>query len=63
MSHLFVSYKSEDAYQLRALINVLRTANIPFWADIEVEAGLSWREEIDAALEKAFALVVTNGPN
>ena len=56
--HAFISYRSKDKYQLQALIDELKRADIPFWADLSIEAGESWREEIDLALEQASILVV-----
>src|SRR5687768_3455064 len=63
MSHLFISYKREDAPYLAQLINHLKNNNIPFWADVEIEAGLGWRDEIDNALAEAFALALILSPN
>lgn len=58
MSHVFISYKSEDQFQLQALIDVLKKADIPYWYDVGIRAGDDWRDEIDLRIEQAFALVV-----
>lgn len=58
MSHLFISYKREDQYQLKALIRKLEENNIPYWYDKAIGTGDEWRQSIDDALENAFALVV-----
>lgn len=58
MSHVFISYKSEDQFQLQALIEVLKKADIPYWNDDRIRAGNDWRDEIDAAIEQSFALIV-----
>jgi hypothetical protein len=62
MSHLFISYKREDMLYRNQLIEYLKIRNIPFWADLEIEAGLGWREEIDNALADAFALALILSP-
>jgi hypothetical protein len=60
--HLFISYKREDVYQRNALIAKLKSVGIPYWADIELNAGEAWRESIDEALENAFAVAVILTP-
>lgn len=60
--HLFISYKHEDIYQRNALIRTLNEANIPYWADVDINAGEGWREAIDEALENAFAIAIVLTP-
>ena len=47
---------------MNALVAMLTTHDIPYWVDREIEAGTAWREEIDDALESAFAVAVIITP-
>lgn len=56
--HVFISYKSEDYEQRDKLVKYLEEYDINYWVDLEIEAGLGWRDEIDNALLEAYAVLV-----
>jgi len=58
MSHVFISYKNEDQYQLSALKAVLDKAGIIYWYDHGLSAGEDWRNEIDNRIDNCSAMVV-----
>jgi hypothetical protein len=58
MSHIFISYSHYDEKFRDTLITGLQKEGIDYWADIGLEVGEAWREQIDTNLEEAFALVV-----
>lgn len=58
MSHVFISYKNEDQYQLSALKAVLDEAGIISWHDEGLAAGEDWRNEIDNRIDNCSAMVV-----
>lgn len=60
MSHIFISYKHEDKIYLDRLVGWLhenKIANHEIWYDNHIEAGNSWRVEIDSALNEAFLVL------
>ena len=63
MSHVFISYRSEDGEFAANLIRQLEDAGFQVWSDNErLRAGAQWREAIDQALREAFALVILLAP-
>lgn len=62
MSHLFISYKRQDSEYRDLLIEGLKNYNIPFWVDINIDAGDEWRDSIDEALDSCFAVAVLLTP-
>lgn len=58
MSHVFISYSHKDVHHRDALIAKLTEAGIDYWYDKYIEGGRDWRDEIDIALDEAFAIVV-----
>lgn len=62
MSHVFISYKHDDAHFVDSLREKLKAAEIDSWVDTDIEAGEDWKEKIDTAIEAAFAVVVVLTP-
>lgn len=63
MTHLFISYAHVDSHFVSQLKMRLEHAGIPVWMDTErLRIGMDWREEIDAAIRKSFAVVVVVTP-
>ena len=61
MSHLFISYAHPDKPHLDRLVAWLREhgfAEHEIWFDKHIEGGNNWRDEISAALNEAFAVLV-----
>src|SRR6266496_3529745 len=61
MSHVFVSYAHEDKVYLDKLLAWFHEKTFPeqeIWYDTHIEGGNNWRDEIAAALDEAYALVV-----
>lgn len=58
MSHVFISYKREDADKRDSLVAALKTANIPYWYDKNIEYGEDWFNDINQNLERAYAVLV-----
>ncbi|MBZ0320171.1 MAG: toll/interleukin-1 receptor domain-containing protein [Anaerolineae bacterium] len=48
MSHVFISYKREDADKRDSLVTALKAADIPYWYDSGIEGGEVWVETIRA---------------
>lgn len=62
MSHVFISYKHDDAHFVDSLREKLKAAEIDSWLDTDIEAGEDWKQRIDTAIEAAFAIVVVLTP-
>ncbi len=65
MTHFFISYSHKDVYELKALLAFLSNASFrddEIWFDKNIEAGERWSEEIDRALEEAYAILVLVTP-
>ncbi|NDJ53940.1 MAG: TIR domain-containing protein, partial [Chloroflexi bacterium] len=59
MSDVFISYSRVDSTFMFQLNQQLNLSGIPTWVDLErLTAGMDWKEEIDAAIRAAPALVV-----
>lgn len=62
MEHLFISYAHVDAHFVSKLKMKLELAKIPVWVDTELSYGDDWREGIDQAIRKSFAVLVVLSP-
>ncbi|MBN2303055.1 MAG: HEAT repeat domain-containing protein [Anaerolineae bacterium] len=63
MSHVFISYMSQNGEFAAELTRQLEDAGFQVWADNErLRAGDQWREAIDQALADAFAVIVLLTP-
>ncbi len=59
MSHIFISYASDDARLARRVAKELAKARRKGWLDVnDIRVGGPWRDEIDKALRSAQAVVV-----
>lgn len=59
--HIFISYPHPDRAALHRLVDWLKAHDIAvseIWYDDHIEAGDTWREEIDEALDAAYAVLV-----
>lgn len=64
MSHVFISYQSENGDFAAELTRQLEDAGFQVWADNErLRAGDQWREAIDQALKDAFVVIVILTPS
>jgi len=64
MSYVFISYSRKDSVNAMKLHKLLEETNISAWIDTEnITPGKEWRQEIDNAIRKAFAVVVVWTPN
>jgi hypothetical protein len=64
MSHVFISYsRSDQDFVQSILIPKLQEAEISLWVDtLRIRVGDDWRQEIDNAIRRAFAMVVVMSP-
>ncbi len=63
MSHIFISYKSEDGDFADVLISKLEREGYSTWVDNDrINAGEDWRNNIDQAIKEAFSLIVIMSP-
>ena len=53
MSHIFLSYASEDRERVRPLAEALSRRGWEVWWDRTIPPGKTWREVIAAALAEA----------
>ncbi|HEX3919199.1 MAG TPA: toll/interleukin-1 receptor domain-containing protein [Caulobacteraceae bacterium] len=58
MPHVMVSYKREDEPRVAVLVRALRANGLEIWWDQALPGGESWRDNIQAGLDKAGAVVV-----
>ncbi len=58
MSHVFISYKSEDRARVKPLVEALQAEGLEVWWDVHVEGGAAWREAIQAELDAADCVIV-----
>ena len=58
MSHIFVSYKSEDVQRVARLAQALQRCGLDIWWDRYLPGGENWHAEIQSALEKANCVIV-----
>ena len=61
MSHVFISYDHDDKSHLDRLVVWLQNNGFnehEIWYDQAIEGGNNWREEITAALDESFAVLV-----
>lgn len=63
MSHIFISYKSEDGDFADLLKSKIKDAGFSIWMDTDrLNAGQDWRARIDQGIKEAFALIVVMTP-
>ncbi len=62
LSHIFISYCHANRDKLDIVTALFREANLPYWFDESIEAGMKWKPQIDAALEDSYALAVIVTP-
>lgn len=64
MSHVFISYKhgGDDANFAKQLKMRIESAGFEAWSDTELEGGTDWGDEIDRAIDEAFAVIVIMSP-
>lgn len=58
MSHVFVSYKSEDAERVARLAKALASSGLDVWWDRYLAGGENWHAQIKSTLESAKCVVV-----
>ena len=58
MSHVFISYKTEDRPRVRLLVDALTADGIDIWWDVQIEGGADWREAIQERLNAAACVIV-----
>lgn len=64
MSYVFISYNHIDTFHATKLAKLLEEVNISTWMDTKnITLGKEWRQEIDDAIRKAFAVIVVWTPN
>jgi hypothetical protein len=62
VSHVFISYKTEDVDFAENVKSRLKEAGFTAWLDAEISAGEEWRTAIDRAMKDALALIVIMTP-
>src|SRR5688500_15289845 len=62
MSHVFISYKHDDAHFVDSLREKLKTAGIETWVDSDIDPGEEWKAKIDEAIQSSFAVIVVVTP-
>lgn len=59
MSHIFISYSSEDRERASKLCNHLHSSGYDVWIDeSEIDGAVSWSKEIAEAMEECSAFIV-----
>lgn len=58
MSGVFVSYKAEDRRRVAPLVQALEADGFAVWWDAHIGGGASWREAIEAELDRAACVLV-----
>jgi hypothetical protein len=58
MSHVFISYKSDDRPRVARLVNALERNGLSVWWDSGLAAGDEWRASIERALDAAGCVIV-----
>lgn len=58
MTHVFVSYKREDAERANRLVQGLERGGLAVWWDRDLRGGESWHASIEKALDEAGCVVV-----
>lgn len=58
MTDLFISYKREDEARVGRLVQALQKAGLQVWWDRGLPGGESWRDNIQAALDRAKCVIV-----
>jgi hypothetical protein len=62
--HVFLSYSRRDSDMMRRVRDDLTGARLPVWTDEKIEPGTpAWFREVEAAIDKAFCLVVVLSPD
>ncbi len=63
MSHVYISYKSEDGDLAAELVHQIEDAGFQVWTDNErLRSTERWRESIDQAIRDAFVVIVILTP-
>ena len=57
-SGVFVSYKAEDRRRVAPLVQALEADGFAVWWDAHIGGGASWREAIEAELDRAACVLV-----
>ncbi|GEM_PF-2039754 len=64
MEYVFVSYSHEDSDFVKVLKHELEAKGFEIWIDDErLSVGDDWREGIDEAIKRSFALIVVMSPD
>lgn len=62
--HIFLSYSRRDADMMRRLRADLTSVRMPVWTDERIEPGTpAWFREVEAAIDRAFCIVVLLSPD
>jgi hypothetical protein len=62
MAHIFISYARENLDFAEVVKQHLESKGCEVWWDQQTPAGEDWRQQIDAAIADAFALIVILSP-
>ena len=57
-SHIFVSYKREDADTANVVRIALQASNLDVWWDANLQTGQKWEATVDEALRTASVVLV-----
>jgi hypothetical protein len=58
MTDVFISYAHADKERVTDLVRGLETSRVGVWWDERLPPGTTWDDQIEAALERAQAIVV-----
>lgn len=62
MTHVFLSYSHQDSAFVTDLEPYVEKKGITVWTDEELLAGQNWKQAIDQAIQRCFALIVVMTP-
>ena len=63
MTHVFISYAHADKEHVTDLVRGLETSSLNVWWDDQLPPGSTWDDRIEAALDRAQAVVVVWSQN